>query len=67
MRFAADYSLDISEKVSAESDDRHETLDFYDIGIAEIVLLPTSMTCKSSFKGIVFSFKIWYKCYRYKT
>lgn len=42
MRFAADYSLDISEKVSAESDDRHETLDFYDIGIAEIVLLPTS-------------------------
>lgn len=42
LRFAADYSLDISEKVSAESDGRHETLDFYDIGIAEIVLLPTS-------------------------
>lgn len=40
-RFAQDYSLRLME--SGQKDDEGQTaLDFYDIGIAEIVLLPTS-------------------------
>lgn len=42
LRLAADYSLDIPSKAVSDGHAEHESLDFYDIGIAEIVLLPTS-------------------------
>ncbi len=40
-RFAQDYSLELYES-SNKDNGENNTLDFYDIGIAEIVLLPTS-------------------------
>lgn len=41
LRFAADYALDTPAN-DAVAGEGHGQLDFYDIGIAEIVLLPTS-------------------------
>lgn len=41
-RFARDYSLSVIDSNNAGGEAAHGSLDFYDIGIAELVLLPTS-------------------------
>ena len=56
LRFAGDYSLIIADSV-ADGKDGQKGLDFYDIGIAEIVLLPTSRFVNRHLKEVGFRSK----------
>lgn len=56
LRFADDYALDVSARLASE-DGQAESLHFYDIGIAEIVLLPTSRQVNRMLKDSAFRSK----------
>ena len=53
-KFAADYALDILDGHTTEETKSGSTLDFYDIGIAEIVFMPTSRLLNRSIMEIGF-------------
>ena len=53
-KFAADYALDLLDGHTTEETKSGSTLDFYDIGIAEIVFMPTSRLLNRSIMEIGF-------------
>lgn len=53
-KFAADYALDLLDGHTTEVTKSGSTLDFYDIGIAEIVFMPTSRLLNRSIMEIGF-------------
>lgn len=53
-KFAADYALDLLDGHTTEETKNGSTLDFYDIGIAEIVFMPTSRLLNRSIMEIGF-------------
>lgn len=57
LRFAKDYSLRIYESIDKRDENEQNGLDFYDIGIAEIVLMPTSRLVNQLLKEVGFRAK----------
>ena len=54
-QFSIDYQLDmLDEHVTEEAKDSGKSLEFYDIGIAEIVLMPSSKLIHQNIKEIAF-------------
>lgn len=57
LRFAEDYALDAPARLSSGGASSQDALHFYDIGMAEIVLLPTSRQVNRALKDSAFRSK----------